>query len=205
MFRRVHFGEDGEEIAVERSGIGHAGVAEEKRKDGSHGDPKHHPCDEVGGVGAVEAFDEEAGDEGSVLRFAPGDDAEKAGLHGEIEHGDAKDRKENAARDIFFGLADFAAEMADVVVAPVAVNRVDHGGAEPGEPKRGEMKRARRKIECELGIEVANAAPDEPEHGANDADPKENGNFADGGDFPVEKNHEKNYQAPGNGFGLPES
>src|SRR5258708_35648393 len=171
MFRRVHFREDREEIAVERGGIGHARIAEEKRKNGSHGDPEHHPGDKVRGACAIEALDEKAGDEGSVLRFAPGDDAEKAGLHGEIEHGDAKDRKENAARDIFFGLADFATKMADVVVAPVAVNRVNHGGAEPGEPKRGEMKRAGRKIERELGIEVANASPDEPEHGANDANP----------------------------------
>src|SRR5258707_15834486 len=205
MFRWMHFGKDGEEIAIESCGIGHAGVAEQQRKDGGHGDPQNHPGDEVRGAGAVEALDEKAGDEGSVLRFAPGNDAEKAGLHGEIQHGDAKYRKENAARDIFFRLADFATEMADVVIAPVAVNRVDHGGAEPGEPKRGEMKRAGRKIECELGIEVANASPDEPKHGANDADPEEKGNFADGRDFPVEKNHEKNYQAPGNGFGLPES
>src|SRR5882757_5684221 len=171
MFRRMHFGKDREEIAVECGGIGYAGVAEEKRKNGGHGDPQNNPGDEVRGAGAVEALDEKAGDEGSVLGFAPGDDAEKAGLHGEIQHGDAKYRKENAARDIFLGLADFATEMADVVVAPVAVNRVDHGGAEPGEPKRGEMKRAGRKVESELGIEVANASPDEPEHGANDANP----------------------------------
>src|SRR5258707_3232090 len=171
MFRRVHFGKDGEEIAIESCGIGHAGVAEQQGKNGGHGDPQNHPGDEVRGAGAVEALNEKTGDEGSVLRFAPGDNAEKAGLHGEIEHGDAKDRKENAARNIFFGVADFATEMADVVVAPVAVNRVDHGGAEPGEPKRGEVKRAGRKIERELGIEVANASPDEPEHGANDANP----------------------------------
>src|SRR5579864_9426690 len=145
MFRRMHFGEDGEEVAVERGGIGHAGVTEEKRKDGGHGDPEDHPGDEVRGASAVEALDEEAGDERGVLGFAPGDNAEEAGLHGQIEDGDAEDRKKNAARDIFFGIADFAAEMADVVVAPVAVNRVDHGGAESREPERREMKRAGRK------------------------------------------------------------
>src|SRR5260370_13676329 len=191
MFRRMHFGKEGEEMAIESCGIGHAGIAEEQGKNRGHGDPQNQPGDEVRCAGAVEALDEKAGDEGSVLGFAPGDNAEKTGLHGEIQHGDAKDRKENAARDIFFGIANFATEMADVVVAPVAVNRVDHGGAEPGEPKRGEMKRAGRKIEREFWIEVANASPDEPEHGANDADPEENGNFADGGDFSVEQNHEK--------------
>src|ERR1700757_1091373 len=97
MFRRMHFGEDGEEIAVERGGIGHAGVAEEQRKNGGHGDPENHPGDEVSGVGAVETFDEKTGDEGSVLGFAPGDDAEQAGLHSEIQNSDAENRKENAA------------------------------------------------------------------------------------------------------------
>src|SRR5258708_10765828 len=171
MFRRMHFGKEGEEIAIESCGIGHAGIAEEQGKNRGHGDPENHGGDEVGGAGAVEALDEKAGDEGSVLGCGTGDDAEKAGMEGGIQHGDAKDRKENAARDIFFGIANFATEMADVVVAPVAVNRVDHGGAEPGEPKRGEMKRAGRKIEREVWIEVANASPDEPEHCGNDANP----------------------------------
>src|ERR1700674_4894239 len=135
MFRRMYFGEDGEEVAIERGGIGHAGVAEEQGKDGGHGDPEHHPGDEVRGAGAVEAFNEKAGDERSVLGFAPGDNAEQAGLHGQIQNSDAENRKENAAGDIFFGIADFAAEMADVVVAPVTVNGVDHGGAESREPE----------------------------------------------------------------------
>src|SRR6266481_2467078 len=186
MFRRMHFGEDGEEIAVEGGGVGDAGVAEEKRKNGGHGDPEHHPSDKVRGVAAVQALDEEAGDERSVLGCAPGDDAEEAGLHGEIEDGDAEDRKENAAGDILLGIADFAAEVADVVVAPVTVNRIDHGGAQSCEPERRKMKRAGREIKGQFGIEVADAAPDEPEHGADDTDPEEYGDFADGGDFSVE-------------------
>src|SRR6266403_138145 len=189
MFRRMHFGKDREEIAVECGGIGYAGVAEEERKNGGHGDPENHPGDEVRGAGAVEAFDEEAGDEGSVLSFTPGDDAEEAGLHGEINDRDAENRKKNAAGDIFFGIADFAAKVANVVVAPVAVNGVDHGGAESCEPEGRKMKRAGRKIKGQFGIEVANAAPDEPEHGADDADPKEHGDFSDGGNFPVEEDH----------------
>src|ERR1700757_1176922 len=99
MFRRMHFGEDGEEVAVESGGIGHAGVAEEKREDRGEGDPENHPGDEVRSARAVESLDEEAGDEGSVLSFAPGDDAEQAGLHGEIKDGDAENGKENPARD----------------------------------------------------------------------------------------------------------
>src|SRR5882724_5421922 len=204
MFRRMNFGEDGEEIAVERGGIGHTGVAKQQRKDGGHGDPENHPGDEVRGAGAVEALDEEAGDEGSVLSFTPGDDAEQAGLHGEIKDRDAENGKKNAARNIFFGIADFAAEMGDVVVAPVAVDGVDHGGTEAGEPEGRKMKRAGRKIKGQFGIEVANAAPDEPEHGADDTDPEEHGDFSDGGNFPVEEDHKENYQAAGDGFGLPE-
>ena len=84
---------------------------------------------------AVELFHEQAGDEGRILRFAPGDDAEKAGLHRQIQNGDAEDGEKNAARNIFFRVADFAAEMADVVVAPVAVNGFDHGSAESREPE----------------------------------------------------------------------
>src|ERR1700721_651143 len=195
MFRRMHFGENGEEIAVERGGIGHARVAEQQREDGGHGDQEAHPGAEARGAGAVKALDKETGDEGSVLGFAPRDDAKQAGLHGQIKHRDAENREENSAGDIFFGIADFAAEVADVVVAPVAVNRVDHRGAEPGEPQGRKMERAGRKIKRQFGIEVADASTDKPEHGANNANPQQNRNFADGGDFPVKKNHEKNNQA----------
>src|SRR5260221_2442114 len=204
MFRRMHFGEDREEIAVERGGIRHTGVAEEQGKNGCHGDPENHPGDKMRCAGAIETVDKEVGDERSVLGFTPGDAGEQAGLHGEIKDRDAENRKKNAARNIFFGIADFAAEVADVVVAPVAVNGVDHGGTEAGEPEGRKMKRAGRKIKGQFGIEVANAAPDEPEHGADDTDPEEHGDFSDGGNFPVKKDHKKNYQAAGDGFGLPE-
>jgi len=89
----------------------------------------------------------------------------------------------------FFWVTDFAAELADVVVAPIAVNGVDHGGAQPGEPEGRKMKRAGRKIEGNLGIEVANASPDKPEHGTDDANPKKDRDFADGGDLSIEKYH----------------
>src|SRR5207245_7256631 len=135
-----NFGEDGEEIAVECGGIGYPGVAEEKRKNGGHGDPQNHPGDEVRGTGAVEPLDEKTGHEGSVLSFVPGDDTEEAGLHGEIKDCYAENRKKNAAGDIFFGIADLAAEVADVVVAPVAVNGGDRGGAESGDPEGRRMK-----------------------------------------------------------------
>src|SRR5271165_1203170 len=134
MFRGMDLGEDREEVAVERRGIGDAGVAEQQREDGSQRDPEDHPGDEMCGASAVEFFDEEAGDERSVLCLAPGNNPEETGLHGQIKDGDTEDGEENAARDIFLGLANLATEMTDIVVAPIAVNGVDHGGAEAGKP-----------------------------------------------------------------------
>ena len=43
----------------------------------------------------------------------------------------------------------------------------------PANQSEIEMKRAGREIESEFGIEVANATPDEPEHGADNADPQQ--------------------------------
>src|SRR5215471_4110335 len=135
MFGRMYTPENGEEVAVESCGIGHTRIAEKDRKDRGQRDPQYHPGDEVRGTRAIETLDENAGDERGVLRFAPRHHTEQAGLHGEIQKSDAKNRKKNAARDVFFRLADFAAQLADVVVAPVAVNGVDHRGAETREPQ----------------------------------------------------------------------
>src|SRR5271169_7252715 len=120
MFRGMDLGEDGEEVPVESRRVGNTRVAEEKRENGSERDPEDHPGDEMRGANAVELFDEETCDEGGVLRLSPGNHAQETGLHGQIKDGDAEDGEENAARDIFFGLANFAAEMADIVVPPVA-------------------------------------------------------------------------------------
>src|ERR1700690_51053 len=150
----MEFGEDGEEIAVEGGGIGDAGITEQERKDGGHGDPQDHPGDKMRGAGSVEALDEKTGEERRILCFAPGHDAKQAGLQRDVEDGDSQDREENSARNVFFGLADFATEMADVVVAPVAVDGFNHSGAESREPKRREVKSAGGKIKCKFGIEM---------------------------------------------------
>src|SRR5215472_191 len=65
------------------------------------------------------------------------------------------------------------------------------------------MKPPGGKIEGEFRIKVADAAPDEPEHGADDADPEEHGDFPNSGDFPVKENDEENHQAAGDDLGLP--
>src|SRR5580704_15454693 len=163
MFRRMHFGEDGKEVAVERSGIGHAGIAEQQRKNGGQRNPQHHPGDEVRGAASVEPLDEKAGDERSVLRFAPGNNSQKAGLQSQIDGGDSENRKKDAAGNIFFRIANLSAQVANVVVAPIAVDGVDHGRAKAGEPQRGKMERAGRKIEGEARTKVPKAAPNQPE------------------------------------------
>ena len=92
---------------------------------------------------------------------------------------------------------------ADIVVAEIAVDGAEHGGTKAGKPHRGKLKRARRKIECKSCVEVADATPDEPEHGAHNANPQEHRDFADRGDASVKKDYEKYDQATSKGFLLP--
>src|SRR5262249_6634857 len=94
-------------------------------------------------------------------------------------------------------------KMADVVVTPVAVNGVDHRGAEACEPNAGEVKGVRWEIERESWIEVADASPDEPQHGANHAGPEKNGDLSDRLDAAVQEDNQKNDQAARDRFGLP--
>src|SRR5262252_4811736 len=93
--------------------------------------------------------------------------------------------------------------MADVVIAPVAVDRTDHGRAEPGEPYPRERKRAGRKIERQLGVEMPRATPDQPKQRADDASPKEQRDFSNGGDATVKQNHQENYKTARDCFCLP--
>ena len=48
----------------------------------------------------IGALDEDADDGSGVSGLLPGDHAEDAGLHGEIENGDADNRDENCAGNI---------------------------------------------------------------------------------------------------------
>src|SRR5580704_15359364 len=105
MFRWMYFSEDGQEVAVERGGIWHARISEQQRKYGSQRDPQYHPGDEMCRTGSAEALDEEAGDEGSVLRFTPGDHSEEAGLQSQVDGGDSKYRETDATGNIFFRVA----------------------------------------------------------------------------------------------------
>ena len=69
--------------------------------------------------------------------------------------------------------------MANVVVAPVAVNRTYHCGPETREPYPRQIEGARRKVKRNPGVEVRGPSPDQPQHRSDDADPEENGDFPD--------------------------
>ncbi len=86
---------------------------------------------------------------GEFCACLPGHHAQNAGLHGEVKNRDSYDGDKNSARNIFFWLTEFAAEVADVVVTPVGVGGTDHGCAQPGEEKMRKVKRAGRKRKCE--------------------------------------------------------
>src|SRR5208283_4329606 len=126
----MHFREDREEVAVERSRIGHSRVAQQKRKNRSQRDPQHHQRHEMSGAHPIKFFHEQTRDERRVLRLPPWNHAQQTRLHRQIQNRDPQNRKKNASRDILLRLANLAPEMANVVVAPVAVDRIDHRRAQ---------------------------------------------------------------------------
>src|SRR5208282_842905 len=116
---------------------------------------------------AIQFLDEGADDEFRVLRFPPRYDSQNTDLHPQVRPADAENGKKNSARNITFGIADFPAQMAYVVVAPIAVDGVHHCSAEAREPHPGKRKCTGRKIECHFRVEMARASPDQPEKSAN--------------------------------------
>src|SRR5580698_1808228 len=102
---------------------------------------------------AIERLDKRAHDKFRVLCFTPWYDAQNADLHCQVQSRDSENRKENSARNIALRIANFSAQMADVVVAPITVNRVDHCGPQAREPYPGKRKRAGRKVESHLRVE----------------------------------------------------
>src|ERR1700676_2087256 len=98
----MHASENTEKISVERRGVWNTGISEQRRKNGSEGDPQDHGSREARRARAVKLLDERADDEWRILRLLPREDAKNAGLHGKIQNGDPDYRDENASRDIAF-------------------------------------------------------------------------------------------------------
>src|SRR5216683_196203 len=116
------------------------------------------------------------------------------------ENTEADYRNEDAARNIARGIADFASEMANVVVTPVGVDGVDGGGAEGSKKQPGKIPRSRRIGEHEARLEVRSAAPDEPQDRTHNADPEKKRDFSDGSNAAIEQDHEQNYERAGDRF-----
>lgn len=135
----VEAGEDSEVVAIASGGVGNAGVAEEKGKDTGEGGPDDEQSGDFSGCGTVDALEEE-GDDGeaggggrAAGQFPPGEDAEDADVHQQIQSGNDGDGEENGAGDVAAGVLHFSAKEADVVVAPVVIGGDEHGGAEAEE------------------------------------------------------------------------
>src|SRR5207245_1709476 len=87
----------------------------------------HHLQLELRRKRAVKFYGEGSYDEMRMLLLLTWQTTEYARLHNEIEHSNSRNRNENAAWNVFLRLANLAAEVTDVVIAPVGVNRVDRG------------------------------------------------------------------------------
>src|SRR5579885_679034 len=131
---RMQPGKDGKEISVERRRIRHAGIAEQHGEDRGHGDPQNQPGGHLRRGVSIDFLHEQAGDELRILRLAPRHDAQNAQLKGEIQRGDSGNREENAARNVPLRILNLSAQMTNVVVAPIAVNRAHHGRTQAREP-----------------------------------------------------------------------
>ena len=179
------------EIPVLRRRVGHSRSAEQHGECRSDSDPQNHSGHEARGRLPIQSFNKQAGDEIGILRLAPWHHAQDAGLHRQIQHGDPQHGKKNAAWNIPFGILDLAAKMANVVVAPVAVNRADHRGPQSREPHPRQIEGPRREIKSHLGVEMRGPSPDQPQHGSHDAYPQQNGNFSDRRDPPVQQDYDQ--------------
>src|SRR5882762_2849886 len=126
----MHASEDTEEIPIECRGVRDTRVAEQGREHRSESDPQDHRGGKARRGRAVKLFHERADDERRVLRLLPWKHAKDAGLHGQIQNGDADNGNKNPARNIASGVANFTAQMANVVIAPIRVDGVDGRGAE---------------------------------------------------------------------------
>ncbi len=120
---RVQGCERAEEVAIASGGPGDAGVAEQQREDAGKGAPKDKRGEDAGG-GGTEGGMGEIGDHGDAIggvECAGAERGQQGKVHGEIESGDQGEREQNGSGDGALRVANFRAEEADVVVAPVVI------------------------------------------------------------------------------------
>ncbi len=104
----------------------------------------------------------------SDSEFLPRNDAEDADVHQQIERGDDRDRAQDSAGNGAVGVADLAADEADVVVAPVVVGRDQHPGTQAEEEAVVEMEGPGREVEGQVGVEVHQSGNDDEDQRGDD-------------------------------------
>ena len=87
--------------------------------------------------------DEQGGDGSRLLRLLPWDHAENHRRHRDVHRGHDDDREDDRARHGAHRVLDLLRDVADLVVAAVAVHGENRGGPEPGEEIRVVLVRRR--------------------------------------------------------------
>jgi hypothetical protein len=111
--------------------------------------------------------------------------------------GDQRDREQNGARYRARGVAHLPAQEADVVVAPVVVDRDQERRPEACEKLRPECESALGEVEGQRGVEVQYARGDDPHERQHHAGPKVACQSFDDGDLSVEQKCREQTDAAG--------
>ena len=185
-FRRMEARKRRQKIAVARRRVRHARGAEKQAVGRcERGDQDRNRHDDRHGV-AGRAFHGQRGDERRVYDVVQRQRRENAEVECDVSDPDDHDRDDDRARDRAHRRDDLIADLADVVVAGIVVEREYHGRAEPGNGQSA--RRKRRPDQRSHGLrrmnEAAGGDRDEREHG--DAAQHER-RARDVGDRPVER------------------
>ena len=155
----MQFVEEAEEVAVLRRGIHDSRIAERHREQAGQASPNDEDGENRRDTVAVKLRHKRAGDilvgqRALLQRFLPRHDADDREVHRHVQQHNHDDREDHRAGNRFLRLANFFAQMADVVVAQVVVNGHARGGSQAHQKTLIDVERARRKRD-ERRIEVA--------------------------------------------------
>ena len=150
LLGRVDVREGLEEVALDRGRERDARIAEEQREDRPERGPQDHQRDRHRRPPPVQPLHELRDHVLRVEHLPPGDHAEEREVEQEVPHRAPEDREEDRARDHARRVPDLVADVADVVVAQVVVDRdegraaqAEHEAAVEVEGPGGEVERAR--------------------------------------------------------------
>ena len=203
MFCRMHLRKHRQKIPVQRRRIRHARISQQHGKHARQRNPQHHARHHLRRTMPVQPLHEQTRQKFRILRLAPRHHAQNARLHQQIQRRNSQHRQKNPARNVFLRLLDLSTQMANVVVAPVAVHRAHHRRSQPRKPQRRKRKCSRRKIKRDFAIEMRHSSPDQPQHRSNHARPQQHGNLPNRRNSPVQKHNQHQHQPAGNRFRFP--